>query len=236
MCLFFEAKEFCRWWDKRIPEYYQHPYFGKSGFTVASSTAEYDFKQFVTPQASDWSDQIHQMVRLSEVYLFYAESVGRAGKVTQTAIDLLNTVRNRADGFGAVADRSKAPVPNRPHVEKYVNEYPDNLTPDQLAEAAYNEHGWEIAGWYRGAITPRANDQQRMNRLKDAFLMHQTHPFYTFEDPDNPGMFVTVKSHPYYPNDGAWSDTKMFAPYPIEDIQKNPSLRITPEQKLTLIK
>ena len=59
------AEGFCRWWDERTSMFSRQPYFGKSGFTVAGSTAEYDFKQFVMPQADYWSDQTHQMVRLS---------------------------------------------------------------------------------------------------------------------------------------------------------------------------
>ena len=37
------------------------------------------------------------------------------------------------------------------------------------AEAAYNEHGWEIAGYYWGNIATRAMDMFRMNRIKDHF-------------------------------------------------------------------
>ena len=228
--------KYCRWWDEQLPQANQLPYFGKSGFTVAGSTDEYDFRQSLSPQASDWQDQIHQLVRLSEVYLFYAESVGRTGKVNQTAIDLLNRVRNRADGFGPVADRSAAGIPDRPHVEKYVNEYPPILTADQLAEAAYNEHGWEIAGWYWGAITPRVNDQQRMDRLREAYEKRLTKPEYTFDDPDNPGQTITVSEQYVQPPEWAWSQTKMFAPYPAEEVSANPKLGITGEEKLQLIK
>ncbi len=42
------------------------------------------------------------------------------------------------------------------------------LSADDLAEAAYKEHGWEVAGYWVALVTRRA-DQFRMNRLKGTF-------------------------------------------------------------------
>ena len=225
-----------RWWDERLPEADRHPYFGKSAFT--NSDAEYDFKKRRTAQSGDWYDQIHQAVRLAEVYLWYAESVGRAGKTNADAIKYLNIVRNRADGFGPVADRSTVGIPSKPHVAKYVNEYPNSMSANELAEAAYNEHGWEIAGWYWGAFAPRANDQQRMNRLQAVFEKRKSNPVYTFTDPYDPTNTTPISVREMYVQapEVMWHQGRMFAPYPFQEVEKNELLNITWEQKLQLIK
>ena len=44
----------------------------------------------------------------------------------------------------------------------------DAMTAEQLAQAAYEEHGWEIAGHWVSMVTRRA-DQLRMNDLKNTF-------------------------------------------------------------------
>jgi hypothetical protein len=166
-------------------------------------------------------DQIHQLVRLAEVYLFYAEAVGRAGQTNARAIELLNKVRNRADGYGPVAVRPEG-----------QNVYPAGMSADELAEAAYKEHGWEIAGWYWGAIAPRANDMQRMDRLKDHFNKRKADPEYVFIDPDT-GEQIRVREQ--FGVEGDWHQSKMFAPYPAEEVERNPILGISTEEKLNMI-
>lgn len=44
----------------------------------------------------------------------------------------------------------------------------DGMSNDQLAEAAYNEHKYEVAGNVLGMVTCR-EDEFRMERLKDVF-------------------------------------------------------------------
>jgi hypothetical protein len=216
-----DAKQVYRWWSNELPEGNRSPYFGKSAFTTYTNTAEYDFTKGFEDQAEGWADQIHQLVRLAEVYLFYAEAVGRAGQTSSRAIDLLNKVRNRADGYGPVAVRPEG-----------QNVYPAGMSPEQLAEAAYNEHGWEIAGWYWGSIAPRANDMQRMDRIKDHFNKRKSDPEYAFTDPDT-GQ--TVRVHEMFGVEGEWHQSKMFAPYPAEEIERNPGLNISLEEKLNMI-
>ncbi|MDR3193940.1 MAG: RagB/SusD family nutrient uptake outer membrane protein [Tannerella sp.] len=211
-----------RWWSTDLPEPNRSPYFGKSAFTNDNNSAgsyEYDFTKGYESQGDGWSEQIHQLVRLAEVYLFYAEAVGRSGQTNARAISLLNKVRNRADGHGPVDDAS-------------INLYSAGLSATDLAEAAYNEHGWEIAGWYWGAIAPRYNDMQRMDRVKDHFNKRKANPEYVFKDPDT-GQDVRVHE-PFGPT-GEWSQGKMFAPYPSEEIERNPVLNISIEDKLNLI-
>jgi hypothetical protein len=212
-----------RWWN--LDGANRSPYFGKSGFTNDNNSAgtyEYDFTKDREAQNNGWSEQIHQLVRLSEVYLFYAEAVGRTGQTNTRAIELLNKVRNRADGYG--------PVAVRPEGE---NVYPAGMSANELAEAAYNEHGWEIAGWYWGSIAPRGNDMQRMDRIKDHFNTRKADPEYVFTDPDT-GEEVRAKEL-VGEIEGAWTQSKMYAPYPAQDARRNPALNITTEEKLNMI-
>ena len=58
-----------------------------------------------------------QLIRLSQVYCWYAEATGRSGEVNTKAIEVLNKVRNRADG-------------------QETNFYKETMTPEALAEAA----------------------------------------------------------------------------------------------------
>jgi hypothetical protein len=225
-----EGKAF-RWWNlgwsettQTFNDHDRTPYFGKSGFTNDNNRAgtyEYDFTIDRELQNNGWGEQIHQLVRLSEVYLFYAEAVGRAGRTDARAIELLNKVRNRADGYGPVAVRPEG-----------QNVYSAGMSADELAEAAYNEHGWEIAGWYWGAIAPRGNDMQRMDRIKDHFNTRKANPEYVFTDPDT-GEEIRV--HELFGVEGEWSQSKMYAPYPSQDARRNPELNITTEEKLNLI-
>jgi starch-binding outer membrane protein, SusD/RagB family len=207
------------WWSESLPEANRYPYFGKSAFTSDDNTAgtyEYDFTKSFSDQSSGWSEQIHQLIRLSEVYCWYAESIGRSGETNSKAIELLNKVRNRANGNGPVDDST-------------VNYYPSNMSAEELAEAAYNEHGWEIAGWYWGAIATRYNDMQRMDRVGDYYNTRKTNPEYTI--PESGGI---KKKEPFAPT-GEWSECLMFAPYPAEDVGRNSALDISLEEKLNLI-
>jgi hypothetical protein len=211
-----------RWWSTSLPEGDRTPFFGKSAYANDNNSAgsyEYDFSKGYGSQGDGWSDQCHQLVRLAEVYLFYAEAVGRSGQTNARAISLLNKVRNRADGHGPVDDPS-------------FNRYPAGMSATDLAEAAYNEHGWEIAGWYWGAIAPRYNDMQRMDRVKDHFATRAADPEYVFKDPDT-GEDVRV--HEMFGATGTWSQSKMYAPYPATEVERNPILNISTEDKLNLI-
>lgn len=207
------------WWSENIPEACRLPYFGKAAFTVDNNLAgtfEYDFTLPFNQQSSGGIEQIHQLIRLAEVYCWYAEAIGRSGQTNAKAIELLNIVRNRADGNGAVNDPG-------------INHYPSTMSAGELAEAAYNEHGWEIAGWYWGAVAPRYNDMQRMDRVKDHFATRASNPVYVV-----PGSGGVETQEPFGAS-GTWSQSKMYAPYPAEEIERNPDLNISTEEKLNLI-
>ena len=113
------------------------------------------------------------------------------------------------------------------------NYYSEGMSYDELAEAAYNEHGWEIAGYYRGNVATRYHDQRRMNRLKDYFEYRLQNPGievvkqWLRENPDKADL-VTVDE--LYLQErvqvtGTWDDSKMYAPYPAVDTSLYPSLK-----------
>ena len=111
---------------------------------------------------------------------------------------MLNEVRNRADG-------------------KNSNIYSISMSDEELAEAAYNEHGWEVGGYYWANIATRARDMFRMNRLKDHFEYRKNNPQVEVA----PGIFVCES----IPVTGVWDDSKMYFPYPARDVANNPNLK-----------
>lgn len=157
---------------------------------------EFDYTD-PTPLSSNGEKTV-QVIRLSQVYCWYAEAVGRSGKVTAKAVEMLNRVRNRADG-------------------KASNIYSTSMTPEQLAEAGYNEHGWEMAGYYWAGLASRARDMFRMYRYKDHFEFRKENPLIEVA----PGVMrkeaVSVT--------GTWDDSRMYSPYPYEDAILNPGLK-----------
>ncbi|MGI6573979.1 MAG: RagB/SusD family nutrient uptake outer membrane protein [Fermentimonas sp.] len=140
----------------------------------------------------------HQAIRLSQVYCWYAEAVGRSGQTNAKAIEVLNKVRNRADG-------------------EQSNIYHAGMTPDELAEAAYNEHGWEMAGFDYAGFANRARDMFRMYRYKDHFEFRKQNPLIEVA----PGVFRKEA----VPVTGTWDDSKMYIPYPYEETLLNPNLK-----------
>ena len=138
-----------------------------------------------------------QIIRLAQVYCWYAEASARSGQVTQEAVDALNAVRNRADG-------------------KATNLYNLQMGAEKLAEAAYQEHGWEMAGYYWSGFAGRARDMFRMYRYKDHFEYRKQNP----EIEVAPGIRLKER----VPVTGTWDDSKMYAPYPYEDAILNPNL------------
>jgi hypothetical protein len=183
------------WWDTDPPSRaVVAPCFMKAPEGAIRGT-EYDYTD-PTPIGMT-GEKMHQVIRLSEVYCWYAEAVGRSGQTNAKAIEVLNRVRNRADG-------------------RESNSYSAAMTPEQLAEAAYNEHGWEIAGYYWGGLTSRYCDMFRMNRLKDHFEFRKLNP----EIEVAPGVFRREA----VPVTGTWDDSRMYSPYPYGDKILNPNL------------
>ncbi len=86
-------------------------------------------------------------MRYADVLLTYAEAAGRSGNVTADAWEALNMVRRRAAGLD----------PNSPDASI-------DLTSGDLAELAFTERKWELAGEYE-----RWHDLVRMDRVAEAF-------------------------------------------------------------------
>jgi hypothetical protein len=207
--------------NKIVPWFYSNvancnnPYFIKHAFT--SSSAEYDQRLSYDSQTDFDDDQSGVCVRLAEVYCWYAEATGRSGQVNEKAVEVLNRVRNRADG-------------------KESNIYSMSMTPEQLAEAAYSEHGWEVAGWFKGGIASRFHDMLRMNRLKEHFVYRVENPEFEVaaqwraENPEWIDIVEVEIPETVYVKEritvsGVWDDSKMYVPYPASDVLLNPNLK-----------
>ncbi len=183
------------WWDNGGNREVVAPVFNK---TPESSTRgeEFDYTSPLSPP--QYGQKTVQVIRLAEVYCWYAEATARTGIVTNKAVDVLNEVRNRADGTA-------------------TNLYSTSMSAEELAEAAYNEHGWEMAGYYWSGFATRARDMFRMYRMKQHFEYRKENPMIEVVSGvfRNEGVPVT----------GTWDDSKMYCPYPYEDTTYNPGLK-----------
>lgn len=156
------------------------------------------------------NDRRHNLIRYSEVLLWYAESAARAGLSDLTeAKNCLKQVRSRA-----VTDVENVTLGDGTTVKI------DNMSAAQLAEACYIEHGCEVAGNWVSMVT-RRSDELRMDELKKNFeyrvanapivVAKEGGKEYTAKES------VTVK--------GAWSEDRIYCPYPTTDGEKNPNLK-----------
>lgn len=162
----------------------------------------------------------HQIIRYSEVLCWFAEASGRSGKYEGEARAALKQVRERA-----YSDPAK------------VNEV-DALSGDALAEAAYTEHGYEVAGYVFALVTRRA-DQFRMNRLEEAYnyragsqdeiLVPAGTLTHSVDDAGKPFTYTTtqdLKLQEEMPVTVGWSgESSMYQIYPPKETEKNPNLR-----------
>ena len=158
------------------------------------------------------NDRRHNLIRYSEVLLWYAESAARAGLSDLTeAKKCLKQVRQRAV--------NSADVDNVTLSDGSIVNI-DNMSAAQLAEACYIEHGWEVAGNWVSMVT-RRSDELRMDELKKNFeyrvanapivVAKEGGKEYTAKES------VTVK--------GSWSEDRIYCPYPTTDGEKNPNLK-----------
>lgn len=185
------------WWYDTDPASREvvAPVFMKSAEPAARGV-EFDYASgSACPQ---FGEKTIQVIRLSQVYCWYAEAVGRSGQVTPEAVEMLNRVRNRADGA-------------------QTDLYTMSMSAEELAEAAYDEHGWETAGYYWSGLATRSRDMFRMYRFKDHFEYRKLNEAIEVA----PGVFrkeaVSVS--------GTWDDSMMYSPYPYGDATLNPGLK-----------
>lgn len=204
------------WWEldnngKPVVDAY-HPMF--TIFTVNADEKSTMLKQPYDYMGINYkgmvNDRRHNLIRYSEVLLWYAESAARAGLSDLTeAKNCLKLVRSRA-----VTDVENVTLGDGTTVKI------DNMSAAQLAEACYIEHGWEVAGNWVSMVT-RRSDELRMDELKKNFeyrvanapivVAKEGGKEYTAKES------VTVK--------GAWSEDRIYCPYPTTDGEKNPNLK-----------
>ena len=157
------------------------------------------------------NDRRHNLIRYSEVLLWYAESAARAGLDLREAKYYLRLVRQRAVNS---ADVDKVTLSDGSIVNI------DNMNAAQLAEACYIEHGWEVAGNWVSMVT-RRSDELRMDELKKNFEYRVANtPIVVAKEGDKEYTAqesVTVT--------GPWSEDRIYCPYPTTDGEKNPNLR-----------
>lgn len=156
------------------------------------------------------NDRRHNLIRYSEVLLWYAESAARAGLSDLTeAKKCLKLVRSRA-----VTDAENVTLGDGTTVKI------DNMSAAQLAEACYIEHGWEVAGNWVSMVT-RRSDELRMDELKKNFEYRVT----------NAPVVISKKGDKEYTAQesvtvtGPWSEDRIYCPYPTTDGEKNPNLK-----------
>lgn len=162
----------------------------------------------------------HQLIRYSEVLLWFAESAARANKDLSTAQWALKQVRERA-----YADPTQ------------IAEV-DQMTADQLAEAAYTEHGYEVGGYVLAMVT-RRNDEMRMSRLKEQYeyrigpqeeVLVPAGTLTQSRDADgNPFTYTLTEDLRLAENmsvTAAWAgDASIYQDYPPTEVEKNPNLK-----------
>ena len=141
------------------------------------------------------NDHRHRLIRYSEVLLWYAEAQARAeGTPNALAYECLNRVRERA-GLEPVS----------------------GLSGEAFAEAAFKEHGWEVAGYWV-ALVSRRDDLLRMNMFESLYNQRKANAPIEVA----PGVFVSET----IPVTTAWEGEKsIYLPYPATDKQLNTNLK-----------
>ena len=210
----------CNWWDldaegKPVVEAY-HPMFAI--YTVncdGDNLAKEKFApyNYLEPNYTNMTNgRRHRLIRYSELLLWYAESAARSGASDLTvAKNYLREVRKRA-----VTDYENVTLTDGTKVAIA------NMTADQLAEACYIEHGWEVAGQWTQMVTRRA-DELRMNELKKNFDYRVANkPIVVAVE--NGKEYTAKESVPVVKSTWA-GDESIYCPYPTTEVEKNPNLK-----------
>jgi len=142
--------------------------------------------------------QRRHFIRYSEVLLWYAEASARATKqVNSDALTCLNKVRERA-GEAPIAEGS--------------------LDAAAFADLAFQEHGWEVAGYF-SALQTRRMDMQRMNKMGEVFANRVADGTNGVEVA--PGVTLVEDIKP----SGSFSEDLIYSPYNDVDKTLNPYLQ-----------
>lgn len=210
----------CNWWDldaegKPVVEAY-HPMFAI--YTVncdGDNLAKEKFApyNYLEPNYTNMTNgRRHRLIRYAEVLLWYAESTARSGGDLAKAKEYLREVRKRAVNDVenvTLTDGTKVAIAN--------------MTADQLAEACYIEHGWEVAGQWTQMVTRRA-DELRMNELKKNFDYRVANKEIVVAKDAN-GREYKAKEKVSVVNSTWAGDKSIYCPYPTTEVEKNPNLK-----------
>lgn len=209
----------CNWWDldaegKPVVEAY-HPMFAI--YTVncdGDNLAKEKFApyNYLEPNYTNMTNgRRHRLIRYAEVLLWYAESAARSGGDLAKAKEYLREVRKRAVNDVenvTLSDGTKVAIAN--------------MTAEQLAEACYIEHGWEVAGQWTQMVTRRA-DEFRMNELKKNFDYRVANKPVVVAV-ENGKEYTAKESVPVVKSTWA-GDESIYCPYPTTEVEKNPNLK-----------
>lgn len=209
----------CNWWDldaegKPVVEAY-HPMFAI--YTVncdGDNLAKEKFApyNYLEPNYTNMTNgRRHRLIRYAELLLWYAESTARSGGDLAKAKEYLREVRKRA-----VTDYENVTLSDGTKVAIA------NMTADQLAEACYIEHGWEVAGQWTQMVTRRA-DEFRMNELKKNFDYRVANKPVVVAV-ENGKEYTAKESVPVVKSTWA-GDESIYCPYPTTEVEKNPNLK-----------
>ena len=204
------------WWalkeDGKTPEVEAyHPMF--CIYTCNSDENGNMLRQAYDYLAPNWggmvNDRRHNLIRYSEIRLWYAESAARSGGDLAKAKECLRQVRSRA-----VNDVENVTLSDGTTVKIA------DMNAEQLAEACYIEHGWEVAGNWVSMVT-RRSDELRMDELKKNFDYRVTNAPLVVAKQD--GKTYTAKESVTV--SGSWSEDRIYCPYPTTDVEKHPNLK-----------
>lgn len=209
----------CNWWDldaegKPVVEAY-HPMFAIYSVNCdGDNLAKEKFApyNYLEPNYTNMTNgRRHRLIRYAELLLWYAESTARSGGDLAKAKEYLREVRKRAVNDVenvTLTDGTKVAIAN--------------MTADQLAEACYIEHGWEVAGQWTQMVTRRA-DEFRMNELKKNF---------DYRVANKPVVVAVENGKEYTAKESVqvvkstWAgDESIYCPYPTTEVEKNPNLK-----------
>lgn len=209
----------CNWWDldaegKPVVEAY-HPMFAIYSVNCdGDNLAKEKFApyNYLEPNYTNMTNgRRHRLIRYAEVLLWYAESAARSGGDLAKAKEYLREVRKRAVNDVenvTLSDGTKVAIAN--------------MTAEQLAEACYIEHGWEVAGQWTQMVTRRA-DEFRMNELKKNFDYRVANkPIVVAVE--NGKEYTAKESVPVVKSTWA-GDESIYLPYPTTEVEKNPNLK-----------
>ena len=209
----------CNWWDldaegKPVVEAY-HPMFAIYSVNCdGDNLAKEKFApyNYLEPNYTNMTNgRRHRLIRYAELLLWYAESAARSGGDLAKAKEYLREVRKRAVNDVenvTLSDGTKVAIAN--------------MTADQLAEACYIEHGWEVAGQWTQMVTRRA-DEFRMNELKKNFDYRVANKPVVVAV-ENGKEYTAKESVPVVKSTWA-GDESIYCPYPTTEVEKNPNLK-----------